>query len=572
MTAIRIRDFGGELPSRSPRLLPDNNAVTCENAQLSEGGLDTYPLPAIISALLGNTEYVYRIPTTSDVSDYALSVYMEFDDADTKVVKAPIPNDSFERFYWAVPGQSPQYNTKARIIDGDPAYVLGMPTSADNMTVTPDGSGVGATEYRAYTFTWVSAYGEEGPPAPAILANGKIDDVWDLTFPAITGPESAQRNITHRNVYRTITGSQGDTNYYLVTTLLFTDLAYADSIPGTEVTANGLIQSTFWVEPPDTLQGLIMMPNGIMAGFTGRDIYFSEPYRPHAWPTQYSVSVEQPIVGLGVTGNTLVVLTNGYPYFMSGIHPSTMTQVKHNDLVPCVEAGTIVSAPDGVYFASTIGLMLAANGTIQLITYQLISKQQWQNDFSPTTLHGIYYKQAYMAMRFDAAAAGFSLNVNNPKIAIERILPPVIVKNVLIDQWTGDPMMIMGSYLYQWDNVTVDGRVVYRWASKEFHLTKPQNLAAMKVYFDDIPANSQSSNVDAWAVASLALLPLDVKGEVKVYADRVLVLTRNLPTLSGDLMRLPDGFKASIWQIQITGRVRVDSIEMASTAKELESV
>lgn len=572
MTAIRIRDFGGELPSRSPRLLPDNNAVTCENAQLSEGGLDTYPLPAIISALSATTEYVYRIPTTSDVSDYSLSIYMEFDDPDTKVVKAPIPNDSFERFYWAVPGASPQYNTKARIIAGDPDYVLGIPTSAANMTVTPDGSGVGATEYRAYTFTWVSAYGEEGPPAPPILANGKIDDVWDLTLPAITGGESTQRNITLRNVYRTITGSQGDTNYYLVVQLPVATLAYADSIAGTVVTANGLIQSTFWVAPPATLQGLIMMPNGIMAGFTGRDIYFSEPYRPHSWPVQYSVSVEQPIIGLGVTGNTLVVLTSGYPYFMSGIHPSTMTQVKHNDLLPCVEPGTIVSAPDGVYFGSTIGLMLAANGTVQIITYALISKSQWQNDYVPDELRAVYYKQAYLAMRSDAAADGFALNVNNPKIAVERIVAPVVVKNVLIDQWTGDPMMIMGSYLYQWDNVTVDGRMVYRWASKEFHLPKPQNLAAMKVYFDDIPANSQSSNVDAWAVASLALLALDVKGEIKVYADRVLVFTRNLPTLSGDLMRLPDGFKASIWQVQVTGRVRVDSIEMASTAKELESV
>lgn len=572
MTAIRIRDFGGELPSRSPRLLPDANAVTCENVQLAEGGLDTYPLPAIVSSLASSTRYVYRIPETDDVSDYGNSTYMEFDDPDTKVLKPPIPNDSFERFYWAVPGASPQYNTKARIINGDPDYVLGIPTSAANMTVTPDGSGVGATEYRAYTFTWVSAYGEEGPPAPPILANGKIDDNWDLVLPAITAPESTQRNITERNIYRTITGSQGDTNYYLVVTLPVGTLSYSDSIPGTEVTANGLIQSSTWDQPPETLQGLINMPNGIVAGFTGRDVYFSEPYRPHAWPDQYSVSVEQPIIGLGVTGNTLVVLTDGYPYFISGIHPSTFTQVKHNDLVPCVEAGSIVSAPDGVYFSSTNGLMLAANGTVQLITYQLISKEQWQNDFGHTHLHAVFYKQAYLAMRNDAVVAGFALNVNNPKTAIEHILPPAIVRNVLIDQWTGDPLMIMNSFLYQWDKVTVDGRIVYRWKSKEFHLPKPENMAAMKVYFDSIPTNSQSANVDEWAVDSLAKLALDVKGTVKVYADRVLVFTRNLPTLTGDLMRLPSGFKASIYQVEITGRVRVDSIEMASTAKELETV
>lgn len=572
MTAIRLLDFGGELPSRSPRLLPDVNAVIAENTWLNEGGLDTNPLPAIVTALLASTRYVYRIPTTDVMDDYAASVYMQFTNPDTKVLKAPIPNDSFERFYWTVPGTAPQYNTKARIIAGDPAYVLGIPTSAANMTVTPDGSGVGATEYRAYCFTWVSAYGEEGPPSPPILANGKIDDVWNLVLPAITGGESAQRNITLRRVYRTITGSQGDTSYYLVVELPVATLAYADSIPGTEVTANGLIPSTFWIGPPVTLEGLILMPNGILAGFSGRDVYFSEPYRPHSWPAQYSVSVEQPIVGLGVTGNTLVVLTDGYPYFMSGIHPSSMTQVKHNDLVPCVEAGTIVSSPDGVYFASTLGLMLAANGNITMVTYLLITKRQWQNNYHPEKLHAVYYKQAYMAMRWDIAGAGFVLNVNNPKLAIVRIVSPAIVNNILIDQWTGDPLMIMNSFLYQWDNVKVDGRLVYRWSSKEFHLPKPENMGAMKVYFDAIPANSQSLNADSWAVASLAALPLDVKATIKVYADRELKFTRDLPAFTGELMKLPSGFKASIWQVEVTGRVRVDSIEMASTTKELESV
>lgn len=571
MAAIKLLDFGGELPSRSPRLLPDANAVLCENVFLNEGGLDTYPLPTLIQALAASTRYVYRIPETADTTDYANSTYMEFDDPDTKVIKAPIPNDSFERFYWAVPGAAPQYNTKARIIAADPAFVLGIPTSAANMTVTPDASGVGATEYRAYCFTWVSAYGEEGPPSPPILANGKIDDVWNLVLPAITGGESTQRNITHRRIYRTITGSQGDTNYYLVIELPVATLAYADSIAGTVVTANGLIPSTFWVGPPATLQGLINMPNGIVAGFTGRDVYFSEPYRPHSWPVQYSVSVEQPIVGLGVTGNTLVVLTEGYPYFLSGIHPSVMTQVKHNDLVPCVGAGTIVSAPDGVYYASELGLMLAANGTIIMITYNLISKRQWKNTFFPEKLNAVFYKQAYLALRFDVAGKGFSLNVNNPKIAIDRILSPSIVRNILIDQWTGEPLMIMNSFLYIWDNVESDGRIAFRWQSKEFHIQRPENLGAMKVYFDAIPANSQSLAVDAWAVASLALLPLDVKAQIKIYADRVLVFTKNV-LVTGDLMRLPSGFKASIWQLEVIGRVRIDSIEVASTVKELETV
>ncbi len=572
MPSLKLLDFGGEIPSRAPRLLPETNSVTCENVWLSEGGLDTYSLPRILTSLLAPTTYVYRIPTSSDITDYNASFWKQFTDPDTKMIKAPIANDSFERFYWAVPGAAPQYNTKARILSASADFVLGLPIPANNLTVTPNGAGVGSAEVRAYCFTYVTAYGEEGPPSPPIIATGKIDDTWDLALPAV-GADNNQRNITLRRIYRTVTGAVGDTNFYLVVELPIGTLTYGDITSGTTVVAQGLLESTTWISPPATLEGLINMPNGIVAGFTGRDIYFSEPYRPHAWPAQYSVSVEHPIVGLGVVGTTLVVLTEGFPVALQGIHPDSMSMTKHPNLAPCVSAGSIVSGPQGVLYAGPDGLMLAAGGSVQLLTEEIISKRRWEEEYDPKNMRAVWYKQAYLAMPFAGTAEGFIIHISNPKKAIAKIpMPGVLAQNIILDAWTGEPIFIMNTFLYLWDSVDTDARMVYRWVSKEFHHQKPTNYAAMKIYFDGIPENSQSNNSDPWATTSLAALPIDVTGELKLYADRVLVWTRNFSAVAGELMRLPSGYKAEIFQIEVTGRVRVDSIQLATSVKELQAV
>lgn len=572
MASIKLLDFGGEIPSRAPRLLPPNNAAVCENVWLSEGCLDTYSLPVALTSLASSTRYVYRIPTGADTTDYNASFWKEFDDVDTKMVKAPVANDSFERFYWAVPGAAPQYNTKARIIAGDPDFVLGIPTPTGNVTVVPDASGTGALEVRAYCFTYVSAYGEEGPPSPAVVATGKIDDVWDITIPAV-GADATQRNITERNLYRTVTGVAGDTNYYLVDTLPIATLAYADTRTAAQVTAGGLIQSLIWIAPPTTLEGLVVMPNGITAGFTGRDIYFSEPYRPHAWPAQYSVSVEYPIVGLGVVGTTLVVLTNGNPYAISGIHPDSMAEQKLPNVAPCLAASSIVSAPEGVYYASTDGLVLVSGGVVTVVTKDVVANRNWQNEYDPAHILAVMHKGAYLAMRDrDGLSGGFIIDVTNVKTAFNQLVMPTNAYNVQTDPWTGDPVFIMSSTLYRWDSPDTDARLTYRWKSKEFQLNQPANLAALKIFFDAIPENSQSGNADPWAEASTDLLPTDVSGELKLYANRVLVWAREFPDAAGELMKLPSGYKSDIYQLEIIARVKVHSVHTATSTKELSSI
>jgi hypothetical protein len=60
-------------------------------------------------------------------------------------------------------------------------------------------------------------------------------------------------------------------------------------------------------------------------------------------------------------------------------------------------------------------------------------------------------------------------------------------------------------------------------------------------------------------------------GIVRVYANGQLVLARELRS-SGELWRLPSGYKSEFWQVQVEARIIVNSIEMATSSKELSGV
>jgi hypothetical protein len=72
-------------------------------------------------------------------------------------------------------------------------------------------------------------------------------------------------------------------------------------------------------------------------------------------------------------------------------------------------------------------------------------------------------------------------------------------------------------------------------------------------------------------VVSPTTILSDMHGIVKVYADDRLVFSREMRS-SGEFMRLPSGFKATYWQIEVQGNVRIQSIETATAAKELLNV
>lgn len=588
MVAVKLQNLGAMIPAVDERLLPQTNAALAENTWLYKGSIEAFPIMTPVHTMASNAMVrAFRIPIQNYGKDNIPDSYwVEFETKNVDLVSSPTVGDTFERFYWAGDTFSPKYNTKARIAAGSSEYLLGVPA----VSTAPSGSvtgGTGPTETRAYVATWVTSFGEEGPPSDPVIITGNSDGSWDLTLTPAAGAEVTDRDLTHVRIYRTITGTTGSTTYYFVTEQPIATTAYSDTTPTTTVAANEIMESLYYDPPPTDLQGIAAMPNGILAGFRENEVWFCEPYKPHAWPSIYTVAVDGEIVGLGVMGQTLVVCTRISPYTISGINPANMAVSKIATVEPCLSRGSIVSTPQGVVYASQNGLIAVAPGMTRNVTSKLITKDIWldvQNYIDPTkiraaTLGDAYYawgslglgcfeetafdNDSFVLSDFTASFLGAMIDISDARIGYTKLTNPVATDNCWQDEWTGEIFVARDGVVYWLDLDPDRSRGTFKWRSKMLETPNMRNFASMRIYFDtyrDSPELNPTPNA-----ALVQTLAADQWGLVRLYGDGVLRWTREIRS-SGEVMRLPSGYKATFWQVEIEARVKINSIELATTS------
>ncbi|MCK1742173.1 hypothetical protein IVA80_15215 [Bradyrhizobium sp. 139] len=592
MTAVKINAFGGAIPATDSRVLPDQAAALSQNAWLYSGALQGVispkPVRPMTNAGFGKA---YRIPNNYyDAAHLEDAVWMEFANIDTDVLRSPVVGDSFDRYYWASPSDVPRVNSLARIRSASAPYKLGVIPPTGTPTLALTGGVSSSTEARAYVVTWLSAFGEEGPPSSPVLATGKPDATWTLSLPAAAGADQTDYNLSKARIYRTVTGTTGTATFFFVAEVAIATASYADTLATAVVSANAQLPSTSWSPPPADLQGFVSMPNGMIAGWRGKELWFSEPFRAHAWPAAYTNVVEFPIVGLGVTNQTLVICTAGYPMVATGINPSSISLSKLSAFEPCMSRGSIVAAPEGVYYASPNGLVLVANGIAQLVTDGLVMKDEWSNLMQVATMRATRVGNGYFAFGtkrvgftdsafqadawqqddFSGSYKGVFIDPTNQRVAFNSLTTAVPTTNVFNDPWSGETLIIRDDELYRLDlSDETSARDTFLWRSKVFQPTDKKNFAVMRVYFD-VPPWAPTQNPVRDTSEPQTLKP-DQYGLVRIYADNRLVMTRELRS-SGEILRFPSGFKADFWQVEFEAVVRIMSFQMATSVKELMKV
>lgn len=402
---IGQRQFHGIFPSVDPRSLPEGAARRAVNCWLDRG----YPRPIPNAKLVtgaptfpSGTQAIYRFDGTGVSNDRWFAW-----DEDVDVVKAPVIDDTVNRVIWTG-DDFPRY-TSTEIMQGSSFTSPGVPVSRKLGVPAPENRPTGVlgtpftpddnmlAESHSYIYTWLSDLDEEGPPSPpsAVLerefdSNGAIRPVV-LTLPtSLTGPYGINR----KRIYRTSTGGASGTTFRLVATIPLAQASYTDNQQTSEL--GDSIITTLWDPPPDDLTGLIALPNGVLAGFKGRDVYFSEPYQPHAWPTDYIRTVDFDIVGLGAFGVNVVVGTKGRPYLISGANVANTAVSRMEFEQPCAAKRSFASVDlQGIVYASHEGLVLVGPGGGQFLTREMYDRAEWRG-LSPADFRASYHDGSWV--------------------------------------------------------------------------------------------------------------------------------------------------------------------------------
>lgn len=575
--------------------LPENAAALARNCYLYSGGVSGFRVWQSIKSLsVPSTAFVFRIPAESnrlDAATFGQSTWIEFPNPNTDVIRSFIKDDAFGRFYWASPTDVPRYNTKERILAGDPSYALGVPQPFYPPELATTDTSASTKITRSYVYTYVSAYGEEGPPSTPVSATSSAQDVWTVRF---TPYNPSDRNLTKVRIYRTITSSQGIATFFQVDEVAMpadgTIGVYQDVKLDTVVSASSQLQSTTWFPPPTDIEGWVAMPNGILAAWRGKEVWFSEQYRPHAWNPNNVLYTQWDVVGMGVIGQTVVVCTEGYPAMVTGINPASMVMASISTFEPCVSRGSIVSTPEGVYYASPNGLILASQGIFTNVTKQAFSKDKWQSSinlpllratrvgtgyygFGATAFGGFsdhaFASAAFEMTNYTGSFDGIFYDPQNPAVTtLLRTDSPV--GGLHNDPWSGETLIMQSGQLKWLDLSNNRERYPYVWRSKAFQSAKPENFEAFKVTFT-VPAGETVVPTSPRDTALNQTYDNSKYGVLRVYADARHIASYEL-WASGEQLRLPSGFYASFWQFEFEGVVDITSIQTATSAKELRSV
>ena len=379
MTTLSIRKFNGEIPRLPADRLPEDAAQTAINCEFAHGELR--PLKALGTHYTVNAaaQPCRALFTTDGINFYAWN-------KPTRAYRHPTIDDTANRILYHAHGSGLKVTTTAgmRAINMSPT----SPATSFNLGVSacaPPAAVLGADtegeqESVALVATVVNIWGEESAPSNPVLFDRKAGQ--SATYTVTHAATAGQQAINGINFYRTYPSQRGTTEYFLINAAPIPvsggSASFVDTTESPQTAT--VLETAEWDLPPALPNNLTYMGNGFFVVGTGKDLAFSEPYRPHAWP--YRMTLTHGVVGIvEVEGGALVTTTAG-AYLVSGAHPSQVSQ----QLLPVEQAGwsdTAITRVEGAaVYASNDGMVSVSGGQPSLKGSQtLFTRKDWRAFF-----------------------------------------------------------------------------------------------------------------------------------------------------------------------------------------------
>lgn len=395
-----------------------------------------------------------------------------------------------------------------------------------------------------YVVRAVNDIGEEGQPSEiSSLVTRKPDEKAVITFDP--SDNAGNEYITKYRLYRSAGGTKGSDFFFVDEISADGELKFHDFKTDDEL--NEVLPR--YGEVPTELNGIVGMSGGFMAAYKGKDIYFSEPYMPYAFPWEYHQTVPFDIVGLAVRSNYLYVMTKGSLYAFVGDHPETILPLSFKFDVPCISRKSIAHVGGNIVYAGTTGLVLIGNGTATVFSDKLYTLEQYK---------ALHFENCISAGEYDGKYfAVFSDKVLLFDFADGDIKHTILDKNAFT---AGTYSWNDGSWL-NYENNFVNTNTPYGetmitqdfsaanltavWQSKDFVSPRPIAFTSARVRFED-------------ASKSVTM---------KLFAEDKEVFSGEVQ--HNKAFRLPVMRRECRWSVSVTGNTDITSIELAESMAEL---
>lgn len=548
MTTLTIRKFNGEIPRLPSDRLPEDAAQYAKNAEFAHGELR--PLKSLGShyTVHATARPCRALFTHDGVNFYAWNL-------PTRAYLHPTIDDTSSRVIYHTQGQGLKVTTTAgmKAINLDPAppatsFDVGV-TAPSAPSVSLGAATSGGVETVAVVAVAVNVWGEESAPSAPVLFDKQ--NTQGATYTVTHAATAGQQALTGINFYRTYPSQQGTTEYFLINP---TPAALAGGV-ATLVDASDTPQTTTslasseWDPPPTLPNNLTYVGNGFFAIGAGKDIVFSEPYRPHAWP--YRMTLPHGIVGIVAVEGGILVTTQAQTYLVSGAHPTQMSQ----QILPTEQAGwssmAMARIAGAAVFASNDGLVSVYGGQPSLKESQsLFTRKDWRGKYSTARLNLRLHQHDGRLMGLidpsyptNSSAEPFLLQLDEAAGSYCRLDVGQPIYNAAVSGTTDQLFVTTATGFAEFAASSTN--LAYEWLSGERLFPMPVNFAC--------------GVVDAVGT-----------GTLQVYGDGVL---RGTVAISGRAsFRLAGGQPCHRWSVNITGSATIREISLAQSFAELKGV
>ena len=414
------------------------------------------------------------------------------------------------------------------------------------------------TETRAYVYTYANTNNEEGPPSDATVVNvttisyNNATSTTAVTVQVHFDGYGSYVPINQARIYHTSTGSTTSDYCYALTA---NGSSGPVTVPDTSTasTISTPLQYYDAYPPPVNLQGLIYVGNGILAAWTGNQMWFSDAYRPWSWPPSYVIVFKNAVVGAVACGTGALVTTVGKPVLVSGISPDAMSQTTLDIQQAGVSKWSILNVQGTLIYASHDGLVTVNGGQPDMsLSERFFTRETWRARCNNTLSDMVmaYYDGRLVIFSKSNAFTAFMITLD--EVAGNMTDLPGLVAQTAAVLVTSDQMYtINGTQLNQFGG---GGDSIVKWKSDDHIFADPTLFAiAQAECIGNFTINFYQYGVLGYSIALTT-------GQT----------TFRLP--SGPCNGYPGLPISDRWQIEIIGSGTFKRLKMAQSGRGLKEV